>query len=238
VPRGAPDIHLELGRFVDGLRGQGVVRVMVITGAEDGEFYVPGAAPPDGSKRHRLVDPEAQWVAQSGVMGTLRSFLESEVPIVARVNGDAIGFGQSLLFVCDLVVARQDARVSDCHMAPVVTSTGQLVGSTIAKTPGDGAGALLPLLMSPARAKEYLFFSQVMTAAELVQAGIFNHAVPADGLDEIVDRLVQGLLGLPARAVAFTKRVANRGLAQQLNACLDLSMAYELLDIMHGADRG
>jgi enoyl-CoA hydratase len=113
------DIHRDLGLLLDELRHDYSVRVVVLTGAEDGEFC---AAPPGGSYNSqrsldRLVGPEGQWTTFMGLIHTHQTMTDLEIPIIARVNGDAIGFGQSLMLSCDLIIAREDARITDVHLA-------------------------------------------------------------------------------------------------------------------------
>src|ERR1700728_4131224 len=168
------DIHADLGLFLDELRREWSwdVRVIVITGADDGEFAV---VPYEGHydlpvTRARLNEPRGQWNTTMGCIHTIESMANFEIPIVAKVNGDAIGFGQSLIFASDIIVAREDARISDIHlgMGDVYSADGNhRLGPPFGVVPGDGAGALMPLFMSPPLAKEYLMLSQVKTAREL-----------------------------------------------------------------------
>jgi enoyl-CoA hydratase/carnithine racemase len=172
-----------------------------------------------------------------GLVHTMQTMIELEIPIVARVNGDAFGFGQSLMFACDIIVAREDAQISDIHLAmgDVTSAEGRQIGPPQGTVPGDGAGALLPLYMSPALAKEYLMLSRVRTGAEraeLASAGLINYAVPASRLDEVTDSLVRELLARPPHALGWTKRIVNRGLAAQANLTLDASAAYEMINFL------
>jgi enoyl-CoA hydratase len=234
------DIHRELGLFLDELRHDTTwqVRLIVLTGAIDGEFaVVPTETHYDlPVTKSRLNNPRGQWVTTMGVIHTLHAMTELEIPIIAKVNGDAIGYGQSLMFGCDLIIARSDARISDIHMAmgDVRTPDGsKRMGPPFGVVPGDGAGALLPLFMSPPLAKEYLMLSPVKTAAELAQMGAINYAVPAAELDITTDRIVSALLARPPYALGWTKRIVNRRVVDQLNLTLDASAAYEMINFLH-----
>lgn len=96
--------------------------------------------------------------------------------------------------------------------------------------------ALIPLYMSPCKAKEYLMLSQPYTGAELAQLGIINYAVPATELDAKVDDLVQRLLKRGAYALARTKRLVNRRVVSQLNLTLDAGVAYEMVTQLQPLD--
>lgn len=231
------DAHRELGLFFDSVRTDPAVRVIVLTGEKDGEFCVPPAAKHYAKTPTRLRTPGGQWSTFTGIVHTIQVMTELETPIVARVNGDALGFGQSLVFASDLIVAREDARISDLHMAmgTVPNGEGDLIGGKVAQAPGDGAGALIPAFMAPPLAKEYLMLSRVRTAAELARDHLINYAVPASQLDQATDKLVAELLERPTYALGWTKRIVNRRVAAHLNVGLDAAAAYEMVTILHGA---
>jgi enoyl-CoA hydratase len=155
-----------------------------------------------------------------------------EKPVIARVNGHASSNGQSILFGCDLIVAREDAIITENHLGlgEVKDHEGVPHGYPFGITPGDGAGALVPLFMPPTKAKEYLMLSPAYTAKELAAMNIINYAVPMERLDVVVDDLIQRLLRRPARTLARTKRIANKLLIQQWHIAFDLSMEAEKLD--------
>jgi enoyl-CoA hydratase/carnithine racemase len=226
-----PNRHWELANAFDELRADSSVRVIVLTGA-DGQFSVPPhslehdrAATPEDRSREYPVDPARTWHSMTGVIRTHQAMAEIEKPIVAKVNGDAIGFGQSLVFGSDLIVAVEDALIADHHLAMGEIEPG---GHLFGTVPGDGGMALVPLYMTPARAKEYLMLGRPYRARELAALGIINYAVPREELDAKVDELVERLLKRPAYALAWTKRVANRRVVDHLNMTLDAGAGYEM----------
>jgi enoyl-CoA hydratase/carnithine racemase len=228
------DIHVELPSALEELRADNTVRVIVLTGAKDGVFQVPPPSEYYTSRRgtERLGDPYGMWNVATSVIRCHQVMTEIEKPIIAKVNGDAIGFGQSLMFGCDLIIARDDAMIADAHlgMAEVVTSEGRSVGLPFGTVPGDGAGALIPLFMTPTKAKEYMMLSLTYTAAEFAEMGIINRAVPLAELDAVTDEVTARLLKRSAFALAWTKRVLNRHVAHQANLALDAAIAYEALN--------
>ena len=229
--------HWELASLLDRVQFDNGIRVVVLTGAEDGEFLAPRpVAGPTPGPVYR--SPEWLWKVSTGIIRTLRLMAELDKPIVARVNGDALGVGAILMFSCDIIVAREDARVADHHMGmgevePCHWNTGVV--------PGDGGAALLPLFMPPTLAKESLLLARQFTGGELAGMGIVNHAVTADRLDERVEAIVAGLMRRPAYALAWTKRVANRHILDQLARTADAGVAYELVNMLQfvaeGVDR-
>lgn len=237
------DPHWQLGAIFSDLRGDNSIRVIVLTGAKDGEFMVsfPTQEYLGAAARKRLMEPHGQWRTFTGLIRCHQAMAEIEKPIVARLNGDAIGYGQSLMLACDLIVARQDAKVVDIHlgMGEVKPSHGQYpVGMPYGVVPGDGGLALAPLFMTPTKAKEYLMLAAEYTAADFARMGIINYAVPMAELDATVDDMVSRLLKRPAYALAWTKRIANRQVVAHLNMTLDAAAAYEMVNFLQLGEGG
>jgi len=231
------DPHIELPTALEQMRTNNSIRVIIITGESDGEFLCAGSPDYYRSDRaaERLADPYGQWNVGLGVLRMVQIMTEIEKPVIAKVNGDAIGFGQSIMFASDFIIAREDAEISDVHlgMGEVVrNSTGTTVGLPFGVVPGDGAGALIPLFMTPTQAKEYMMLSVTHTAAELAEMKIVNRAVPLKELDSTVDEFTNRLLKRSAFALAWTKRILNRNVASQVNLALDASAAYEQINLI------
>lgn len=221
---GTSDLHWELGELFSELRGNNSVRVIVLTG-EGSVFYAPPAKDwynPDTMRY--LVEPTKSWRTFAGLIRTHQAMAEIEKPIIAKVNGDAMGFGSSLVFACDFIAAVDDARFIDLHL-----SMGEVEesGAPFGLVPGDG-GVLVSLFMSPVKAKEYLMLSEPFLAQDLCKWGTINYAVPRAELDEAVSKLIARLLKRPAHALAWTKRIVNRSVVDVLNRGLDAGAAYEM----------
>lgn len=246
---GQPDyveVHIALAMALEQYRNDSTTRVVVITGQRDGEFHV--APHPEHydvaahCDRLNPIRPVASLPAKParGVGRALEALALIEIPVIARLNGDAIGFGQSVMFGCDLIVAREDAVISDVHLGlgEVVGHDGRKRGFPWGITPGDGALAFAPLFMPPTKLKEYMFLSRAMTAAELAAMNIINYAVPLADLDKKVDELVAALLARPAFALARTKRACNKHLIQQWALAGDLAYEMERRDFVDHARLG
>lgn len=227
---GQPEVHWELGSVLARLREDDGVRVVIITGAEDGVPLLAAGRPMEGPSPYETMGiqiPDPHFRAFMGLVRAHQMLAEMEKPVVARVNGDAVGFAQSIMFNCDIIVAWEDARILDHHMGMERT------GLPLAVVPGDGGAALVPLYMSPARAMEYLMLAKEYKASELERLGIINYAVPMDRLDEVVDDIVARLLQRSAYALALTKRVVKRRVVDHLNLTLDASFAFEWVNFLH-----
>ncbi|MBM3679568.1 MAG: enoyl-CoA hydratase/isomerase family protein, partial [Actinobacteria bacterium] len=232
---GGADLHWELGGVFSDLREDLDVRVVVLTGTGD-EFYVlaPNAFYEEPANWAKRADPEGAWRTFTGILRVHQLMAEIEKPIVAMVNGDAEAFGSSLVFASDLIVAAEDARVVDIHLAMDEQPNGPGFGLVA----GDGGASLVPLFTSPARAKEFLMLSEPWTGADLAARGIINRAVPHADLEQPVDELVARLLERSAYALAWTKRVVNRRVVDALNSTLDAGVAYEMVNFLQLARLG
>jgi len=234
-----PKIHSDIGNALLELRGDNSVRVIILTGTGD-SFLLP---PPLSPTWEWQGDPGVGWDLTLGLTRTLEAFIETEKPIIAKVNGNAISFGSSIAFASDFIVAREDAIFGDHHLA-----MGEILDyrKDFGTVPGDGGAVFVPLYMSPTLAKEYLLLAKTMTGAELARMGIINYAVPADKLDETVNQLAQRLLKRSPYALAWGKRIINRRVSQNMNLTHDSAWLSELLNFYmaqpssreKGGDRG
>jgi enoyl-CoA hydratase len=237
------DVHEAIGWALHNARYDAGIKLIVITGREDGEFYsVPPAtnyAVPGTLDRINPLKRPGGFAGPSHYPDAIETLAQIEKPVIAKVNGDVIGFGQSVLWGCDIIVAREDAVISDVHLGQgdVIDHTGEARGFPMAITPGDGAMAFFPLFLPPTKLKEYMFLSRAWTAKELADMNVVNYAVPAAELDAVFDDIMARLSARPASVLAHTKRVCNKHVIHQANLARDLSGAYEILDLwQHGRD--
>jgi enoyl-CoA hydratase len=239
VPRTGGNPSWELGSLFNELREDNSVRVIVLTGS-GGSFNIPIPVDMYGENPGRHKDPARAWHTFTGILRCHQGMVEIEKPIIAKVNGDAVGFGSSLAFASDFIIAREDAMFMDHHMSGTFMGNyngeRRLGGHHEASVPGDGGATFVPLHMSPCKAKEYLMLAEPYTAAELARMGAINYAVPAAELDAKVDDIVKRLLQRGAYALARSKRLINRRVAEQVNLTLDASVGYEIVCQMQPHD--
>jgi enoyl-CoA hydratase len=136
------------------------------------------------------------------------------VPVIAAVNGPAVGLGCSLVALSDIVFMAESAHLADPHV---------LVGLVAA----DGGPVTWPLLTSLQLAKEYALTGERIPARRAAEIGLVNH-VCADGavLDEAL-ACARKIARLPQRAVEDTKRILNMHLERAVLATLDFAFAAE-----------
>jgi enoyl-CoA hydratase/carnithine racemase len=124
----------------------------------------------------------------------LHALSDNEVPLIAAVQGNAIGIGTTLLLHCDLVVADSEARFK----MPFVE---------LGLVPEAASSLILPRLSGRRAAAQMLLLGETFGAEEARQWGIVSHVATAGGLDEAFGRVVQALLSRPPEALRMTQRL-------------------------------
>jgi enoyl-CoA hydratase len=148
----------------------------------------------------------------------IENMLDVEQPIVAAINGDALGFAANVALLCDITVASETARLADTHVA-------------LGAVAGDGGAVIWPLLIGPNRAKEFLMLGDSMTGADAGRIGLVNYAVPADQVLPKACEIAQRLADGPTWAIRWSKLAVNKWLKQQANLIMDTGLAYEALTL-------
>ena len=145
--------------------------------------------------------------------------LDVQLPIVAAVNGYAMGLGANLALFCDVIFMARNARIADPHVKAGIVA-------------GDGGTAIWPMTIGPARAKEYLLTGDALTAADAERLGLINHVVPDDELDGAAMAFARRLAAGAPMAVQYTKLAVNKLIKQALNISFDAATGYEMLTML------
>jgi len=154
----------------------------------------------------------------------LQNILDVPQPIIAAVNGDAVGLGATLALFGDVSVIAETAKFGDTHVK-------------VGLVAGDGGTVIWPLLIGPARAKDFLMRGLIISGAEACRMNLLNYAVPTEEVLPKAMAIAEELAALPALAVRWTKLSVNKLIKQQLNMILDASIAFEMLS-MNTHDHG
>lgn len=142
--------------------------------------------------------------------------LDVPIPIVAAINGPAVGLGASLALLCDTIFIAQSAHIADPHV---------LVGIVA----GDGGAAIWPLAVGPARAKQYLMTGDRIPAVEAERIGLVNRVVPDDMLRQEALAFAKRLAAGAPLAIQYTKQSVNKLVKDALNVAFDTSTALEIV---------
>jgi len=203
-------LHEELSRIFYDVGADEAVDVVVLTGA--GRAFSAGG---DMTWLQKLIDDLDAW-QRTTVEGKriVLSILEARQPVIARINGAAVGLGATIALACDVTFAAEGALIGDPH-------------ASIGLVAGDGGSALWPALVGYARAREFLYTGELIEASRAASIGLINHALPADELDEAVDAFVARIANGATRAIQGTKAAINQPLRDLAAGNLDLSLALE-----------
>lgn len=143
----------------------------------------------------------------------LRALARNEVPLVAAVQGNAVGIGTTLLFHCDFVVAEDGAR----FWMPFVD---------LGLVPEAASSLLLPRLAGRRRAARYLLLGEPFGAKEALEIGLASHFVESGGAQAALERLVDALLSKPAEALRLTQRLLRADQSDEVLARMELENSH------------
>lgn len=168
------------------------VRSIVLTGA--GKAFSAGGNIPGFIKSYE--DAHHRRTSLHGALRLINSMLECPKPVIAAVNGPAVGLGCSVAVSCDIVLIAESTFMADTHV-------------NVGLVAGDGGVVTWPLMMSILKAKYYLLTGERIPAADCVEIGLANKVV-ADGelMDESI-ALARRLAEQPQQALEETKRALN-----------------------------
>ncbi len=204
------ELHRGLAELFPQIDADDEARAVVLTGngkafSAGGDFTYLDELTRDDDRRRQTLAHGRQIV--TGMVGC-------RVPIVAAVNGPAVGLGCSLVALSDIVFMAESSHLADPHV---------LIGLVAA----DGGPVTWPLMISLQLAKEYALTGDRIPARRAAEIGLVNH-VCADG--DVVDEAMacaHRIAGLPRRAVEDTKRILNLHLERAVLATLDFALSAE-----------
>ncbi|MBL9011570.1 MAG: crotonase/enoyl-CoA hydratase family protein [Alphaproteobacteria bacterium] len=153
---------------------------------------------------------------RNGIHRLVRSLWGIEVPMIAAVNGPAIGLGNDVACLADTRIAADTA----------------IFGATFLKIgliPGDGGAWLLPKVIGMARASELLFTGDTIDAATAQSWGLVSRVVPAAALMDEARALAAKIAQQPPDVLRMTKRLLREGIANSFDTIMELSAGMQAL---------
>jgi enoyl-CoA hydratase/carnithine racemase len=204
-------LHQDLTALFAGLKRERDARAILLTGA--GRAFSAGG---DFAWFPTLREPGRMEALRQDAKQLVWDLLDVEIPIVAAVNGPAMGLGASIALLCDVIFMADTAVIGDPHVRVGIVA-------------GDGGAAIWPLAVGPARAKQYLLTGDPLTAVEAERIGLVNRVVPAADLDREATAFAERLAAGAPLAVRYTKLAVNKLVKDALNVAFDASTALELV---------
>ena len=139
-----------------------------------------------------------------------------EVPVIAAVNGPAIGAGLDLACMCDIRISSDDARFAESFVKMGIV-------------PGDGGAWLLPRVVGLSRASELSFTGRAIDASVALQWNLVSQVVKPDELMPHAMKLADEIASNPPQVTRMTKRLIREGMGMSLSSLLELSAAHQAL---------
>ncbi len=204
------ELHLALTQLFPQLSADLDARAAVITGegrafSAGGDFDLLDRMANDMELRRSVIAEGRELVL---------NMVRCRIPVVAAVNGPAVGLGCSVIALSDVVYMADSAYLADPHV-------------TVGLVAADGGPLTWPLHTSLLLAKEFAFTGERITAARAAEIGLANHVVPAGEVLDAATAAAHKIARLPRQAVEATKRVLNLHLERAVLATIDFAMAAE-----------
>jgi enoyl-CoA hydratase len=209
-------LHHDLTRLFAELRREREARAVLLTGR--GRAFSAGG---DFAWFPKLREPGRMEALRQDAKQLITDLLDVEMPIVAAVNGPAMGLGASIALLCDVIFMADTATIGDPHVR-------------IGLVAGDGGAVVWPLALGPARAKQYLLTGDPLTAVEAERIGLVNRVVPAADLDREAMAFAARLAAGAPLAVRYTKLAVNKLVKDAMTVAFDASTALELVTFHSG----
>jgi 3-hydroxypropionyl-coenzyme A dehydratase len=153
------------------------------------------------------IDPIGAERYASSAQAVLNKIEKLEKPVIAAINGFALGGGCELAMVCDLRIASSNAKIGQPEV-------------TIGITPGWGGTQRLLRIVGPAKAKELVFTGKMITAEEAYQIGLVNKVVSLDDNDKLPPEIPKGDVSKEKERTGEVAKILNKKLIEE---CLNLS---------------
>jgi enoyl-CoA hydratase len=204
-------MHEEMGRvFHDAMTDTGS-DIIILTGV--GDMFCAGGDLKWLSDELQTGLPP--FVAESQTMRRIvGGLLECPKPVIAKVNGNAIGFGASIALLCDVIIAAEDVYFADPHVK-------------LGLSTGDGGSLIWPQLIGYAKAKHYLMTGDSVPAAEAERIGLITFVKPRGEIDSFTQKYAEKLARGAQTAIRYSKLTANIPLRQLAASMYEACIAYE-----------
>ena len=163
----------------------------------------------------------SQSAYRKGIQRVPLAFQALEVPVIAAVNGYAIGAGNDLACMCDIRIASEKACFAESFVK-------------LGLSPGDGGAWLLPRAMNRSRAMEMIYTGRMISAQQALEWNLVSRVVSPESLMICAMELAQEIAANPPQALRLTKRLMRESEQNSLATVLEMSAAFQAL--LHHTD--
>ena len=192
------DVFIELERIISGLTLNDEVAVIILTGAGEKAFIA-------GGDIKKMVEATPAWAKSFALLAQriLNQIEESPKPVIAAINGYALGGGCELAMACDIRIAADSAKLGQPEVK-------------IGIIPGFAGTQRLARLVGKGKAKELIFTGDMINAEEACRIGLVNKVVPAEQLLDATREMALTIASRSRTAVKFSKQVIDNGLEMDI----------------------
>jgi enoyl-CoA hydratase/carnithine racemase len=193
------------------------VRVVIITGA--GSAFSSGGNVKDMRDKKGMFGGTTSQIRdgyRNGIQRIPRAIHHLEVPIIAAVNGAAIGAGCDLTMMCDMRIASEKALFAESFVK-------------VGLIPGDGGAWFLPRVVGISRANEMAYTGEPVNAQTALAWGMVSQVVAPEELLDAANSLANRIAANPPGALRMTKRLIKEAEHSQLDSLLELSASLQAL---------
>jgi enoyl-CoA hydratase/carnithine racemase len=192
------------------------IRCVILTG--NGPSFCAGG---DIKEMKRQATPEVSEMKirheyRRGIQQLTLNLFNLEVPIIAAVNGHAIGAGLDLACMCDIRIASEKAKFAESFIK-------------LGIIPGDGGAWLLPRVVGMSRAAELALTGDLIDAQQALDWGLVSRVVPQERLLATARELAGRITQHAPHGVRLTKRLMREALHSRLDSVLELSAAFQAI---------
>ena len=207
--------HAEFPRILRDLARDDELKVAVVTGA--GRAFSVGADL--DLLEYMNTHPDELTELSNEAREIVNAHIDLEKPIIAAINGYAMGAAAIFGLLCDFVIVERQAKIADGHVRAALAA-------------GDGGALIWPLAVGLTKAKRYLLTGDWINAQEAERIGLVTEVVEeGESLKraaEIAERLAAG----PQTAIRYTKRALNQWLRLGATTAFDYSLALEMMTFL------
>ena len=192
------------------------VRAVILTG--EGPVFSSGGNVKDMQRyfQQQLSPDSIREEYRKGIQRLPKALYNLDVPVVAAVNGPAVGAGLDLACMCDIRIASEKATFAESFVK-------------VGIVPGDGGAWLLPRAVGMSKAAEMAFTGEAISAQEALACGLVSRVVPPEALLETALALARRIAVNPGGVLRMTKRLLREGERATLESLLETSAAYQAI---------
>lgn len=206
----------ELVQACDAIRRDTTIRAVILTA--EGSVFSSGGNVKDMERyqTQQLMPDTIREEYRNGIQRLPKALYNLDVPVIAAINGPAIGAGLDLTCMCDIRIASEKATFAESFVK-------------VGIVPGDGGAWLLPRAVGASKAAEMAFTGDALNAQQALACGLVSSVVPHEQLLESALALARRIAANPGGVLRMTKRLLREGERSSLESLLEMSAGYQAI---------